>query len=113
MNSRKGVHEDVLDPFTIAQETFVLDFTTFRPEPGPNLSQKLVRETNSTIRRLKLDDDICVGTRIEWLELFSEKELTLSGLKKRAPFLAYEIERQSLSAAGLRKIFRRPKNSSS
>ena len=109
MNARKGAHEDVLDPFTIAKETFVLDFTTLQPKPGPKLSRKIVREAMATIRRLKIDDDVCIESRIGWLQLYSEKELTLSGLKKRAPFLAYEIERQGLSAESLRKIFRRPK----
>ena len=108
MNARKGAHEDVLDPFTIAKETFVLDFTTLQPKPGPKLSRKIVREAMATIRRLKLDDDVCIESRIGWLQLYSEKELTLGGLKKRAPFLAYEIERQGLSVKSLRKIFRRP-----
>jgi hypothetical protein len=108
MNARKGDHEDVLDPFTIAQNTFILNLSTLSPEPGLNLSQKFIRKVKSTIRRLKLDDDVCAETRIEWLQLYSKKELTLTGLKKRAPFLAHEIERQGLSPKSLRRIFRRP-----
>jgi hypothetical protein len=108
MNARKGDYEDVLDPFTIARDTFVLNFSTLVPEPGTKLSRNLAGKARSTIRRLKLYDNVCIETRIEWLQLYTKKELTLTGLKKRAPFLAYEIERQGLSPKSVRRIFRCP-----
>lgn len=113
MNSLKKDHQDVLDPFKIAKETFVLDFTTLRPEPGPKVSRSLACKVSETVRRLKLDNNVCVETRMDWLRLYCDKELTLEGLVKRAPFLAYEIKRQDLSVKNLRKIFRFPKKISS
>jgi len=112
MNARKGDHEDVLDPFKITNETFAIDFATLRPEPGPKVSQSLTRKVDATIRRLKLDDNVCVESRADWLRLYCDKDLTLQGLRKRAPFLAYEIRRQGLPPKKLRKIFRFPKGTS-
>jgi len=113
MNSLKKDHQDVLDPFRIAKETFVLDFTTLIPEPGPKVSRSLAGKVRATMRRLKLDDNVCVEARMDWLRLYCDKNLTLEGLVKRAPSLAYEIKRQGLSVVSLRRIFRSPKNSSS
>ena len=38
INTRKRNHKDVLDPFEIGENWFVLEFTTFEVKPNPRLS---------------------------------------------------------------------------
>jgi hypothetical protein len=113
MNSRKGDFQDTLDPFKIKDGTFILDFTTLKVLPGPNLSPRLKNLAQATIDRLKLNDAVCTEGRTEWLRPYIENEVSIHYLRRRAPFLAYEIDRQGLSQNQLRKLFRPLKKTTS
>ena len=46
---------------------------------------------------LKLNqDDTLVQERQSWLECFCSGEITFAHLRKKVPFIAYELERQEL-----------------
>jgi hypothetical protein len=95
MNSRKREHQDVLDPFTLQHGWFLLDFPSLQVRPNPGLSQADRERVCRTIARLKLNDYKAIDERKAWLEAF-KAGAGLGFLRKRAPFLAHELERQQL-----------------
>ncbi len=97
MNARKRDFDDILDPFQIQAEWFVLDFPSLLIKPNPNLDTSIKNKIRSTIKRLKLnDDDACVRSRQRWLIPYCKKQYPFEFLKEKAPFIAYELERQNL-----------------
>lgn len=96
MNSRKRDYQDVLDPFKLGADWFVLDFPSLLVKPNPALRTKKKALVVATIQRLKLnDDDTCVQERLHWALVFC-KMRDMDFMKRYAPFIAYELERQGL-----------------
>jgi hypothetical protein len=97
MNLYKGDYLDVVDPFKIEAEWFVMDFSTYLIEANPGLSPEIVASVNQTINRLRLnDDDRCVQDRYIWLREYCESECTLEHLERKYPFMANELRRQGM-----------------
>ncbi|MEP0800111.1 hypothetical protein [Funiculus sociatus] len=97
MNARKRDFQDVLDPFQIQPDWFILDFPSLIIKANPELEESIKSQVKSTIKRLKLnDDDDCVKHRQDWLMCYCKKQFPFDFLKKTAPFIAYELERQKL-----------------
>lgn len=93
-NSRKGV-QTILDPFELAPNWFVLDFTSFLIRPHPALSRQQKELVNQTISCLKLNlDEDLVLERQNWFDCYHCGEISLTHLIRRAPFIAYELQRQ-------------------
>ena len=104
INSRKWKFLDVVDPFGIPNNSFILEFPSLLIKPGPGLNDLLRKRVISTIKRLKLnDDDACVKNRADWLLPYCRNEFTFDYLRRKAPFLAYELDRQGL-IEGIREI---------
>jgi uncharacterized protein (TIGR02646 family) len=59
MNSRKRDFEDVLDPFSLAPDTFRLELSLGRIYPNPDLPEPDREAARGTIMRLDLDHDRC------------------------------------------------------
>ena len=55
MNTWKGIHQDILDPFQIDDNLFFLDFLLLEVKPNPRLSQELQSAILTTTERLKLN----------------------------------------------------------
>jgi hypothetical protein len=99
LNARKKNFTDVLDPFKIGSDWFMLEFPGLQVVARPDLSDELKKAVEDTIKRLKLnDDDTCVQDRQDWLLPFCAGEITFDFLKRRAPFIAEQLERQGLVA---------------
>ena len=97
LNSRKREFQDVLDPFIIQPGWFVLHFPSLHVKPGSNLDTPTRQRVISTINRLKLnDEDSCIQSRESWLIPYCQGKYPFSFLKEKAPFIAYELERQKL-----------------
>ncbi len=97
LNARKGDFQDVIDPFELQPDCFILDFPSLLIKPNPNIRSPLKEKVVTTIKRLKLnEDDNCVKGRQDWLMPYCRKEYPFDYLKRKAPFIAYELERQSL-----------------
>lgn len=95
MNSAKQNADDqVLDPFEVQDGWFEIML--------PSLQLRLVEENipadkldlaRSTIRRLHLEhDERVIRQRRSWYEQYQLGELTLEGLRRRAPLIARAIE---------------------
>ena len=96
-NALKGNWQDVLDPFTIGKDWFLLRFPSLLVYPNPELPDQLQQQIWNTIKRLQLNDnETIVEERSAWLERYCRGNGGFSSLKKDAPFIAYELERQHL-----------------
>lgn len=96
MNSRKGVYDDVLDPFSLPGHLFRLELSTGHIYPDPGLNPELMKDAQATINRLALDDQQCRKVRTDWYQEYLEYELPSDYLKKKSPFVWYEANRQGL-----------------
>jgi hypothetical protein len=95
-NSRKREFEDVLDPFTIEVGWFVMDFPSLIVRPGADLVTQRRAQVQSTINRLRLNDEAALETRLSYLRPFCTGDTSLDYLRARAPFIASELDRQKL-----------------
>lgn len=101
LNGRKGDHEDVLDPFTVRDGCFVLDFPSLLVKPARGLDDDLRGKVIATRKRLKLnDDESCVRARQRYVRLYCDYyrrgTVLLDFLRDEAPFIARQIEQQGL-----------------
>ena len=96
-NSRKGV-KTILDPAEISLQTFVLNFDNFFVEASPIVSDPpLLKLAAQTISILKLNEDSkLVKERFDFFQDYKTNQINFDYLKRRAPFIAYELERQGL-----------------
>ena len=96
LNGRKSNYTDVLDPFTLDDDWFHLDFDTLLIKPNATLAPQDKESIIAAIERLGLNDDLTfVYERASWLCCYcSGAEFTY--LEQNAPFIAAELERQGL-----------------
>jgi len=100
LNGRKGVHEDVLDPFLVEEGWFVIDFPSMLVSPNPHLDSTIRQRIQATIDRLGLNDEgTCLKSRVKWLSDYcGPNGIPFEYLRRHAPFIAAELERQGLAA---------------
>ncbi|HXR64386.1 MAG TPA: hypothetical protein VN729_00570 [Ktedonobacteraceae bacterium] len=97
LNGRKGVFEDVLDPFTLQEGWIELHFPSLQLIPGKHLTAIEAQQVDTTVNtRLKLNDGICIGARRGWLTPYSLGKYGIDFLEDMAPFMAKEVKRQKL-----------------
>ena len=97
-NQRKGENTDLLDPFRIKKEWFILDFPSCLVVLGGAIPIKKLSTAQKTIEVLKLnDDDNLVQERCNIIMLFVDGSVRLDFLRQRHPFIAWELERQGLT----------------
>jgi hypothetical protein len=72
-------------------------FKSFLIKPNPKLSSNQKDKLWKTIKHLKLnDDEDLVIERQTWYLNYLNEEISFKHLKKMAPFIALEVERQDL-----------------
>lgn len=110
-NTHKDDHEDVLDPFAIADNLFSLNLFSGEVEIGPGATDPVVRQqVKATIKRLKLNDEpVFVAARKDYIDRHFgignptdpafQPPLDFISLKFEAPFVAAEIDRQGKKRA--------------
>src|SRR5713101_2583527 len=95
-NTWKSYYTDVLDPFVIKNDWFILKFPSLMVKPNPELPTDIQKQIFATIKRLKINDDqSVVDERSHWLKWYC-LGAPFSFLKENAPFVAYELKRQNL-----------------
>lgn len=96
MNSYKD-DNIIVDPFEIHNGDFILDFPSCLIKVNPNLPREKIDIIQSTIDILKLNSsDDQVQARCDIIISYVNEEISKQYLKKRYPFIAYELERQNL-----------------
>ena len=95
-NARKGIKDDVLDPFTLETETFLVDAVTGAIVPNPTLSPQTAKAAWATIERLGLDRPDMRDMRTQHIDHYLHGNVSLYHLDSHSPFVAYEIRRNRL-----------------
>lgn len=97
LNQNKG-SQIILDPFKIKETWFVIDFDTYLIKSNQKLDDELREAIYDTVNKiLKLNDNIFLNRRIKWIDTYYKGTIaTIEGLRRKAPFIAYELERQDL-----------------
>ena len=95
MNRRKREFTDVLDPFCIDDDWFVMDIVEFRVHPGSSLDASRKHSVAATINRLGLNDLDWCETRRQHVEHYREHRM-LHIVESLFPFVAKEIRRLGL-----------------
>jgi hypothetical protein len=98
-NGFKRDHTDVIDPFTLQADWFVLDVPSLQLKPHDSLRNEEAERVRLTIRRLHLNDERAIMSRQRWIRDYCDGHFGLDYLRRNAPFIAYELERQGLVTA--------------
>ncbi|PMS25284.1 hypothetical protein C0Z19_10045 [Trinickia soli] len=107
LNHRKGEHDDVLDPYVLAEGWFRFNFTTFELYPDPDLSDDDKKKVNATIVRFELnEDDNLVQERLRAVYAYADGKLTREQLTRLYPLIASEMVAQDFDVKHLPR-FRR------
>ena len=95
-NRWKQNFQDVLDPFSIGSEWFLVQFPSLQLRPNPTLSLHQKAQINATIARLRLNGPICIKSRNRWIKYYCQSKFDFDYLKRHAPLIARELERQDI-----------------
>ncbi|MCK6622570.1 MAG: hypothetical protein HUU32_15700 [Calditrichaceae bacterium] len=96
-NARKGT-QTILDPFTIDEDWFTIDFSSYFIRPNEDLPSDLQKRIEETIIILKLnDDEDLVEERRAWIQSFFDGQISFEHLEVEFPFIAHELARQNLT----------------
>jgi len=96
MNRNKNRFDDILDPFEIEPNTFVLNLANGEIKPNPDLPGALKERADETIKRLQLDDPETNKMRAEHYSDFLRGDVSAEWLRRRSPFVWHEGNRQRL-----------------
>jgi hypothetical protein len=95
-----------LDPFVVENGWFVIDFPSMLVKPNATLTLARRQEVQLTINRLGLNDEgTCLKSRVKWLGDYCNNDISLDYLRRNAPFIIAELERQQI-LENIRDIFR-------
>ena len=100
VNARKGNLEGVLDPFTIVDGLFAMEFVEFQVKLGDAAVGGFEAQVEDTIEKLGLNLPDCCKARREYVENYEAELIKLVYLERRAPFIARELRRQGFLLPG-------------
>jgi hypothetical protein len=95
-NTWKGVHQDILDPFQIGHDWFIIDFPLLEVKPNLNLDSETQKAVTITIEKLRLNSFECKKARENWFNEYCNCNCNFDFLQRHAPFIAHELDRQNL-----------------
>ncbi|MCI0471459.1 MAG: HNH endonuclease [Candidatus Aminicenantes bacterium] len=110
MNTQKHCFQDVIDPFLVERDWFVMDFPSLDIRCGDGLSEQEKQRVQATIDRLKLNKkteykeyrqsfllNYCRRCKVYMAQYPGfAVGLELGMLEEVAPFMTYELKRQGL-----------------
>lgn len=100
INSSKqklGSHE-ILDPFAVEDAWFEILLPSLQMIATAAVPDALRDRVETMLTRLHLrDDERILRQRREWYRMYQENELTLEGLRKKAPLIARAVDRRELA----------------
>lgn len=98
VNGRKGDATDILDPFHLPADLFHLEMVSGKIFVNPSCTDQSLRgRAEQTILRLGLDEEESRRMRTQYFDDYISKEITLTYLERRSPFVFAEILRQGLT----------------
>ena len=102
LNNRKSDYTDVLDPFTLPNGWFTMDFTSFLVRPSQGLPEESKKSVQATIDRLELNtDNDYVQERVGVVRGYCLGQVTSALLDSFWPFIAREMKMQDFDTVFL------------
>ncbi|OIP41252.1 MAG: hypothetical protein AUK47_06695 [Deltaproteobacteria bacterium CG2_30_63_29] len=102
INSSKSTvtSSEIFDPFEVGDGWFEILLPSLQLVATHAVPETLRKRADFVLDRLHLrDDERVIRQRREWYRMYQEHELTLDGLRKKAPLIALAVEKQQRSAA--------------
>lgn len=96
MNRNKNQFEDVLDPFEIQPDMFILNLVSGEIKPNSTMTRQKKTQVLKTIKRLRLNSPECKTMRAEHYGDYLVGNVSESFLRRKSPFVWYEANRQGL-----------------
>ena len=96
MNRNKNRFDDILDPFEIQPDTFLLNLASGEIRPNPSLPREVTTRAEDTVKRLELNDPECKKMRTDHYTDFLNQDVSANWLERKSPFVWYEAKRQGL-----------------
>lgn len=100
MNSAKSKKKskDILDPFLVEDGWFEILLPSMQLALSPFIPDAIRALAEATIHALPLrDDERVIRVRREWYRMYEDGDLTLSGLRAKAPLIAAAVEKRDRS----------------
>ena len=94
----------MLDPFTIRNGVFFIEFPTLLIKPSAGLSSDIDARAKNTINRLRLNDETCITGRLAWVREYCAGHIGLEYVRSHAPFIHREMQRQGLLPVRIREV---------
>jgi hypothetical protein len=94
INNNKGEQTGLIDPFDVQAGWFVLVLPGCDIKPCATLDEIDSKKVEHTIKVLKLNSSERSNKRYGIIQEYIKKDITFDFLRKRYPYIAYEIERQ-------------------
>jgi hypothetical protein len=94
INAKKNDLTSLIDPFEVANGWFALDYVGFQVIRGPNAPANKLTQIDATLPLLNMRD--CIKVREEYVRSYEQGDISLDYLKRRAPFVAAELQRLGL-----------------
>lgn len=87
---------DILDPFDVGNRWFEILLPSMQLVLTNAIPSAFKEKAEKTLAQLPLrDDERILRTRREWYRMYQDGELTLDGLRKKAPLIAAAVEKQA------------------
>jgi uncharacterized protein (TIGR02646 family) len=96
-NYYKADDDNIVDPFMVQAEWFILDFPSCLIKPGNNVTQSERSQIENTINVLKLNGEEFVELRDNIIQNYIDGIMAFNNMNEKYPFIAYELERQNLT----------------
>ena len=94
MNSHKHQFTDVLDPFTVKDGWFEINFFSFEVHAAEGVPDAVRIQVNASINRLTLNERSMRQLRKRYFDAYQSGDISLRYLEQYAPFVAREMVRQ-------------------
>jgi hypothetical protein len=102
-NKRK--ESDILDPFEVENGWFEILLPSLQLIVSDTVSNTHRQRAENTLECLHLrDDERIIRQRREWYRMYQEGELSLDGLRRKAPLIAAAIDKQNENAAATQEL---------
>lgn len=102
INSSKNslLSSEIFDPFEVGDGWFEILLPSLQLVATDRVPEGLRERAKFVLKRLHLrDDERVLRQRREWYRMYQDGELTLDGLRKKAPLIAAAVAKQQGNAA--------------
>ncbi len=93
---KQAADSEVLDPYEIRDGWFEILLPSLQLVVSDRVPAKIRPKAEHTLLRLRLrDDERVIRQRREWYRMYQTGELSLEGLRKKAPLIARAVEHRA------------------